>query len=213
MRTLFVLFIFIAGTAAECCQKRRIEPGLGTFVFTTKLSLPFPAGCHNNCGYLMEGDTREEIYCFDDAPATTEEKDTGILLIIQGPNSDQSHECDITPVDLVELNSGGVNWETIKLPEKIEAQQVHHKRRLYTGVNDHLLIHDIPGSPIDPDEFRASENLGDEFFGKDNHNDPIESAGLFEGDIDNVSMNGLFKIKGLKNALKDGSRKEHFLNN
>ena len=24
MRTLFVLFIFIAGTAAECCQKRRV---------------------------------------------------------------------------------------------------------------------------------------------------------------------------------------------
>ena len=40
--------------------------------------------------------------------------------------------------------------------------------------------------------------MGDEFFGKDNHNDPIESAGLFEGDIDNVYMNGLFKIKGLK---------------
>ena len=36
--------------------------------------------------------------------------------------------------------------------------------------------------------------MDDESFGIDNHNDPIESAGLFEGDIDNVSMDELHKI-------------------
>ena len=36
--------------------------------------------------------------------------------------------------------------------------------------------------------------MDDEAFGIDNHNDPIESAGLFEGDIDNVSMDELHKI-------------------
>ncbi|XP_023325705.1 zinc metalloproteinase nas-4 [Eurytemora carolleeae] len=92
-----------------------------------------------------------------------------------------------------------VNWETFQLPEKIEAQQ---------GGNDHLLIKDTPGSPINPDDFRASDSVDDESFGIDNHKDPIESAGLFEGDIDNVSMDELHEIgDSARNAIKDGWRK------
>ena len=36
--------------------------------------------------------------------------------------------------------------------------------------------------------------MDDESFGINNHKDPIESAGLFEGDIDNVSMDELHEI-------------------
>jgi len=91
-----------------------------------------------------------------------------------------------------------VDWDSLKVPAEIGAKE---------GENDRLAMDDIPGAPINPEDFRASDDVQELF--TDFEEDPIESAGLFEGDIDNVSMDDLKLIKSgaQRNAIRDTWRK------
>jgi len=93
-----------------------------------------------------------------------------------------------------------VDWSSLKLPNDVEAQQ---------GENDKLALEDIPGSPINPDDIRASDYVEEIAADYAEDGDPIESAGLFEGDIDNVSMDDMNQIRSgeQRNAIKDSWRK------
>ena len=46
---------------------------------------------------------------------------------------------------------------------------------------------DIPGEHLSPDDFHQADFVKDAWDDSDSQPDPIESANLFEGDIDNVS--------------------------
>jgi len=74
------------------------------------------------------------------------------------------------------------------------------------GNNDKIVSEDIPASPLSPEDFRAADSV-EEIFRFEA--DPIHSAGLFEGDIDNVSMDDLATMRSgtFKNAIIDGWRK------
>ncbi|XP_065574210.1 zinc metalloproteinase nas-15-like isoform X2 [Artemia franciscana] len=61
----------------------------------------------------------------------------------------------------------------------------------------------MPGEPINPDDFLRAEQLDFEVPVRDSLNsDPIEMAGLFEGDIAGVDKNDLQKSL-MKNAIRD----------
>jgi len=91
-----------------------------------------------------------------------------------------------------------VDWDSMQIPNELGTQG---------GINDKLAMSDIPGSPINPEDFRASDDVQELF--NDFEDDPIESAGLFEGDIENVSMDDLklFKSGEQRNAIRDSWRK------
>jgi len=64
--------------------------------------------------------------------------------------------------------------------------------------NDQIVSEDIPGLPLGPEDFRAADSVEGIFHFKV---DPIHSAGLFEGDIDNVSVDDLAFMRSPKNAI------------
>jgi len=78
------------------------------------------------------------------------------------------------------------------------------------GINDELALDDSLGAPISEDELSASEDLVEEEWDPDQ--DPIELAGLFEGDIDNFAQDDVADdendIYGAnRNAIRDTRRK------
>jgi len=92
-----------------------------------------------------------------------------------------------------------VDWDSIKVPNSAD------NNNAIAGSNDELASNDIPASPLDPEDFRASDYVEDDMF-SNFEEDPIESAGLFEGDIDNVSMDDL-QSTDTRNAIRDSWRK------
>jgi len=91
-----------------------------------------------------------------------------------------------------------VDWDSLKIPSLTDNDS-------FEGSNDDLASRDIPASPLDPEDFRASDYVEDDLF-SNFEEDPIESAGLFEGDIDNVSMDDLQSME-TRNAIRDSWRK------
>ena len=88
-----------------------------------------------------------------------------------------------------------VDWSGIGLPGKLISSAPE---------NNEIAARDIPASPLSPDDFRAAEFVDEEdpiFI-----HDPLEKAGLFEGDIANVTMDDLRKLRSgaySKNAIRE----------
>ncbi|XP_040568966.1 zinc metalloproteinase nas-6 [Lepeophtheirus salmonis] len=81
--------------------------------------------------------------------------------------------------------------------------------------NNDLAQEDIPGEPLNPDDFRSALLVSDEPIEMGTM-DPLTSAGLFEGDIDNVSHDDYVRIldsavgeEGAleRNAIRDTHKK------
>jgi len=88
-----------------------------------------------------------------------------------------------------------VDWSGIGLPGKLISSAPE---------NNEIAARDIPASPLSPDDFRAAEFVDEQdpiFI-----HDPLEKAGLFEGDIANVTMDDLRKLRSgaySKNAIRE----------
>jgi len=87
------------------------------------------------------------------------------------------------------------DWSSLGIPTNIALQQ---------GNNDKLAQSDTAGEPINPEDYRASDFV-EEMWDEANK-DPIFTAGLFEGDIDNVPLDALKKGEQ-RNAIRDNWRK------
>jgi len=70
--------------------------------------------------------------------------------------------------------------------------------------NEEISNKDTEGEHLSPDDFRQADMVQDDGHFK---TDPIEKAGLFEGDIDNVSLDDLKKSQEGRNAIRDSWRK------
>ena len=86
-----------------------------------------------------------------------------------------------------------VDWSSVKLPGMEATEQ-----------NEEIANADMPGEHLSPDDFIAADFVKESFdgFGAD----PIEAAGLFEGDIENVLFDDLKASKG-RNAIRESWRK------
>jgi len=89
-----------------------------------------------------------------------------------------------------------VDWSSIKLPGSMNAD-----------LNEDIASTDIPGEHLTPQDFHQADFVEESF--DTFQEDPIEFAQLFEGDIDNVSMDDLRQMrKGeSRNAIRDSWRK------
>jgi len=88
-----------------------------------------------------------------------------------------------------------VNWSGSSLPGQLVSS---------ADENDRIAARDIPVSPLSPDDFRSAETIVEDDF--DFVSDPIETAGLFEGDIADVTMDDLRKLRSgdySKNAIRE----------
>jgi len=88
-----------------------------------------------------------------------------------------------------------VDWSGSALPGQLDSS---------SRENDLIAARDVPGQPLSPEDFRSAESIVEDEF--DFESDPIESAGLFEGDIANVSMDDLRKLRSgdySKNAIRE----------
>jgi len=71
--------------------------------------------------------------------------------------------------------------------------------------NERIAARDVPAQPLSLDEFRSAETIVEDDLST-GADDPIESAGLFEGDIDNVTMDDLRRLRSgdySKNAIRE----------
>ena len=86
-----------------------------------------------------------------------------------------------------------VDWSSVKLPGMEATEQ-----------NEEISNADIPGEHLNPEDFIQADFVKESFngFGAD----PIEAAGLFEGDIENVIFDDLKASKG-RNAIRESWRK------
>ena len=88
-----------------------------------------------------------------------------------------------------------VNWSGVSLPGQLISSAPE---------NNEIAARDIPASPLSPDDFRAADFVDEEdpiFI-----HDPIEKAGLFEGDIANVTLDDLNRLRSgdySKNAIRE----------
>ena len=91
-----------------------------------------------------------------------------------------------------------VDWSSIKLPGSVDSE---------AEINEELASTDIPGEHLSPEDFHQADFVKESF--ATFQEDPIEFANLFEGDIDNVSMDDLKQMrKGeSRNAIRDSWRK------
>jgi len=87
-----------------------------------------------------------------------------------------------------------VDWDSVELPGS-----------LTSAMNEEISNTDIPGEHLSPADFTAADFVKESFdaFGAD----PIESAGLFEGDIENVLLDDLKRSQEGRNAIRDSWRK------
>ena len=90
-----------------------------------------------------------------------------------------------------------VDWSSIKLPGSVDSDEI----------NEELASTDIPGEHLSPEDFHQADFVKESL--DTFQEDPIEFAQLFEGDIDNVSMDDLRQMrKGeSRNAIRDSWRK------
>ena len=87
-----------------------------------------------------------------------------------------------------------VDWDSVQLPDSQAA-----------AINEEIAAADIPGDHLSPADFQAADMVKDsaDYGGED----PIEFAGLFEGDIENVVMDDLRASAEGRNAIRDEWRK------
>jgi len=86
-----------------------------------------------------------------------------------------------------------VDWSSVNLPG-MEA----------TEMNEEISNADMPGEHLSPDDFEQADFVKESFDGWGA--DPIEAAGLFEGDIENVLFDDLKASHG-RNAIRESWRK------
>ncbi|XP_023346672.1 chymotrypsin-like elastase family member 2A [Eurytemora carolleeae] len=80
MITLSILFIFITGIAAECCQSRSMPDG-DTYSFYKTMeqsTLGMPSDCLDGCMYTKDGDVSRKLYCFGNGPMESQCGSCGI---------------------------------------------------------------------------------------------------------------------------------------
>ena len=120
---------------------------------------------------------------------------TGGLIIIFLYNS--SIDCSVKRGNNPNININDlVDWSSIKLPGSVNSEH-----------NEDIAVTDIPGEHLTPQDFHQADFVKESF--DTFQEDPIEFAQLFEGDIDNVSMDDLRQMrKGeSRNAIRDSWRK------
>jgi len=89
-----------------------------------------------------------------------------------------------------------IDWRSVRVPGQKESVTTAEE-------NDRIAARDIPPPPLSPSELEEplseEEALGDE-------SDPIEQAGLFEGDIANVTVESLRLLRSgdyTRNAIRE----------
>jgi len=89
-----------------------------------------------------------------------------------------------------------IDWRSVRVPGQRESVTSAKE-------NDRIAARDIPAPPLSPTELEAPLN-GEESVG--NEIDPIEQAGLFEGDIANVTLDELRLLRSgdyTRNAIRE----------
>lgn len=78
-----------------------------------------------------------------------------------------------------------------------------------TEEHEKIMISDTPGEHLTPDDFRQADFVNDyNQAWNESGIDPIEGAGLYEGDIDNVLVDDLIRLQNdpQRNAIRDSWR-------